>query len=705
MAAAGRRCGAGHELPAGASMSAPCAACRVESITAVVIAACPEMATGQVRAAVEATVTSPAVARHLAATLEAGPDVLAAGAPPVVGRLVAELRARGAAVAVPACTVCGRTGRPLTRVGASGVCGRCRSHQLAEACSSCGRVRVVSARADNGRSLCFACAPRPARPCGRCGRVRTIARRATGGAPDICDSCFRPPTAICRCCGQTKACNFVTAGRPICASCSPRAAAACAHCGEVRPPSVRWPEGPVCEACYRAALCRRGDCEDCGQTRRLMSPPGRGARLCAECAGVASLATCIDCGIEDRPYHDGRCVRCCLHERAARLLGGPRPDLVAVHAAIVTTRQPYSAHNWLRSAAGAKILAEIASGALPLTHQALDAHPRPVAARYLRQMLVVNGALPARDEALVALEAWVAERLDHVADDEQRRLLRTYATWRVMHRVRRRAEQSKPARTPTRHAKTRLAAAIGFVDWLAGRHQTIADVCAGDVEAWLAEGPPSAHEVNDFLDWTAGRHITDRFVVRPPASQQGTAMDDKTRWAIVDRLLHNNDLSLTDRVAGCLVLLYAQQLSRIATLTVDQVTTINDNVYLRLGTERVTVPEPLGGLVAKLATTSRPYSGLGSPTPNRFLFPGGHPGRPLHPGHLGERLARLGIDARAARRSALMHLASQLPAAVLAEMLHLHPTTAVQWVAAAGGDWNTYAAQIAHRPLIANDAQ
>jgi hypothetical protein len=28
-------------------------------------------------------------------------------------------------------------------------------------------------------------------------------------------------------------------------------------------------------------------------------------------------------------------------------------------------------------------------------------------------------------------------------------------------------------------------------------------------------------------------------------------------------------------------------------------------------------------------------------------------------------------------------------------MLHLAPTTAVRWVAAAGGDWNSYAAQIA----------
>ncbi|EQD56695.1 hypothetical protein B2A_05134 [mine drainage metagenome] len=49
----------------------------------------------------------------------------------------------------------------------------------------------------------------------------------------------------------------------------------------------------------------------------------------------------------------------------------------------------------------------------------------------------------------------------------------------------------------------------------------------------------------------------------------------------------------------------------------------------------------------------------------------------------------------AGRRAALMNLASQLPAAVLAELLHLHPTTAVHWVSLAGGDWNSYAAEVA----------
>ncbi|MDA8076874.1 MAG: hypothetical protein M0Z40_16970 [Actinomycetota bacterium] len=53
-------------------------------------------------------------------------------------------------------------------------------------------------------------------------------------------------------------------------------------------------------------------------------------------------------------------------------------------------------------------------------------------------------------------------------------------------------------------------------------------------------------------------------------------MDDDRRLPLVDRLLHDGDLALSDRVAGCLVLLYAQQLSRIVALSVDDVITEGD---------------------------------------------------------------------------------------------------------------------------------
>jgi hypothetical protein len=82
--------------------------------------------------------------------------------------------------------------------------------------------------------------------------------------------------------------------------------------------------------------------------------------------------------------------------------------------------------------------------------------------------------------------------------------------------------------------------------------------------------------------------------------------------------------------------------------------------------------------------------------PLRYRNFGLDPGRPLTAYQLGQRLRHLGIDPAAGRRAALTDLAAQLPAAVLARVLNLAPTTAVRWVRAAGGDWTTYAAQIIH---------
>lgn len=127
----------------------------------------------------------------------------------------------------------------------------------------------------------------------------------------------------------------------------------------------------------------------------------------------------------------------------------------------------------------------------------------------------------------------------------------------------------------------------------------------------------------------------------------------------------------------------------------DDVITESDDVYLTFGATKTITSEPFGHLLVELARGSRPYTGMGFPSRSHWLFPGLHPGRPLHPATLGARLRRIGITTMSGRRAALLHLASRLPAAVLAEALHLHPTTAVQWTSTAGGDWSAYAAEVA----------
>jgi hypothetical protein len=152
---------------------------------------------------------------------------------------------------------------------------------------------------------------------------------------------------------------------------------------------------------------------------------------------------------------------------------------------------------------------------------------------------------------------------------------------------------------------------------------------------------------------------------------RGPATGEDDRCALIARLLHDDSRELTDRVAGAMLLLHAQQLSRITAMTTDQLTRRGDQVFLRFGRDDLAVPEPLAGLLLALIRDGRRHVGVGSPATTRWLFPGHLPGRPLTASRLGQRLGKLGTHGRSGRRAALLWLASQLPAAVLADPLNL----------------------------------
>ena len=567
------------------------------------------------------------------------------------------------------------------------------------ACVRCGRVgpRIASIRT----GLCTGCHRPAARPCGKCAKTAEIVVRATATTPDICLNCYELPIGTCIVCGRARPCNYVAEGRPTCVRCLPRSTAACAHCGADRPPTVRWPEGPVCDPCYIRALRRRGTCRDCGEQRRLVAPPGAGAKVCATCAGVTHLDehVCAVCGIEDKLYERKLCDHCALGRRTRELLGSPDgavPEaLRGVHDAIVASPTPRKALNWLRQGAGAPILAAMAAGTMVVSHEALDEYPRPRAAGHVRHMLIAAGALNGRDDQLAALEHRIHGIVAGVHRPADRQTVSAFATWRVLRGVRRQAQRNTTRRTAITYSRNQVAAAVAFLDWLADHHLTLAECTQADVELWLA-GPPWRYDVRSFVAWTAQRKLSGSLTVPPLRSGPGSALDAEQRWDIIDRLLHDDSVDSADRVAGCFVLCYAQPLSRIVAMTVDQITK-RDPCSVRFGSQDIEMPAPLGALVAAQAGNGRTHHiGIGSPPTSPWLFPGHLPGRPITASRLGQRLSRYGIDARAARRAALQQLAAEVPAAVLADLLGIGIKTAVDWVKAAGGDWATYAGLIAN---------
>jgi hypothetical protein len=543
-----------------------------------------------------------------------------------------------------------------------------------------------------------------ARLCGRCGRVRPISQRAGPDGPDTCSSCWRPPTAVCTVCGDERPCSGVAAGRPICSRCRPRRTSQCAHCGAARRAAARWPEGPICNPCYTAALRRTGTCTTCGRHRRLVAPPGPAANTCAACSGAGPTGhVCTGCGAEDKLYTRGYCARCALAQRTDELLADPSGivpiPLTPVRDAIVATSTPRTALNWLRKGAGAAILAALARGDITLTHEALDAQPSRHAADYLRAVLVAHRALPPRDEPLARLDRAAKDLLAQVPAGEDRRTLTAHATWRILHRARRRTRARPTSTAVTGHAKLRLRAAIALLDWLRGNDIWLSQLRQADVDRWVLTGPPTLRrEIADFLSWTAARKLTPPLSLAHPAHREGAALNEEDYWRLAHRLLHEPDIATIDRVAGSFVLLYGQQLSRVTAMTRNQVHDRRESLSIRFGTGDVEIPEPLAGFVHAHLRAPRRHTSIAAPPDSTWLFPGHLPGRPITPSRLGQRLAQLGIDSQTARRAPMLKLASTVPAAVLADLLGIHTTTAADWTRAVGGDWSHYAAEIARTP-------
>jgi hypothetical protein len=241
-------------------------------------------------------------------------------------------------------------------------------------------------------------------------------------------------------------------------------------------------------------------------------------------------------------------------------------------------------------------------------------------------------------------------------------------------------------------------AAIQFLDWLATHDLTLATARQGDLDQWLTSKNTTSHrEVRRFLRWAGKEKLTK---LDAPAIRWGgpsRVIDTETRWEQARWLLHDSTVKPEDRLAGLLVLLYAQWPAAISRLTIDRVQVSDDEVRIRLGDEPVVLPEPLAALAVQVLARRRGKAALGDPGNSPWLFPGGQPGRPLSAFGLGERLRHLGLHPGQARSTALFQLATELPAVVLARMLGIHITVAAAWQRASSGDWATYAAEISRR--------
>jgi len=154
--------------------------------------------------------------------------------------------------------------------------------------------------------------------------------------------------------------------------------------------------------------------------------------------------------------------------------------LLALRHDIATAEHSITANRWLTKQPTASVLADLAAGRMPLTHEAFDQLPKRPALEHLRLTLVAVGALPERDEELVRLEQALTDFLTQQQDLNRRRILHRYLIWNLLRRLRSRNNGRRTTRQQVLRIRLHRRAAAAFLDWLDAHHLTL-DVGNGGI--------------------------------------------------------------------------------------------------------------------------------------------------------------------------------------------------------------------------------
>lgn len=626
-----------------------------------------------VAAAVRRCAPRPSYQHRVAWELEAQPGLLTGDghlAPlRAIPRLIDLLAAAGiAGIIRPTCPRCRRVVRIDKPLEGVRVCRTCIAHSRIEECVRCAARREPVTRDDQGRPVCANCFitdPANLETCIHCGRRRPVDHRTPEGP--LCPSCPTLPVATCAICGETTGCGISRAtGQP-------------------------W-----CPACQRRSVT----CSTCGHLRPIIS--GTLAQpLCAECTAPPAWLGCPTCSDPHHP-HPGHCGRCLINRRLDELMGPDTnalpPGLQALRENIATTAHHITAMRWLTKPTIAPVLADLAAGRLPLTHAAFDELGDSQALAHLRQTLVTVGALPERDEELVRLERFLTGFLASQQDRDRRKTLHRYTIWHLLRRLRRRNNGRPTSRQQALRIRSHARAANAFLDWLQAHTLTLGTCTQADLDHWLTDDSGAYRfETGTFLRWARTHKLTASHLASLRWGGPTQLLDDHHRWDTARRLLHDETLKAEDRLAGLLVLLYAQGPTAISQMTTEQIQVNDHDVRLRLGSVPIQLPEPLATLARTVLANRKGHATIGALRPSPWLFPGGQPGRPISTARLTQRLTHLGIRPNQTRSTALFQLTTEIPAAILARTLGIHTDVAVTWQRLSGGDWTTYAADLSQR--------
>lgn len=385
------------------------------------------------------------------------------------------------------------------------------------------------------------------------------------------------------------------------------------------------------------------------------------------------------------PIAPRRCDRCRAREHAISVLLGEHPpgEDAGRIIDVVCDRSPRLVRRWLgRHPDIVAVLAQAATGQITLTHHHLD-DLADTAVHRLRPKLIAVGVLPDLDHQLHLFDQWIQRRLATIDDPAHRQQVAAFATWQHRRRLAAAIDNGTIRPASIRGARNQINTTIRFLDWLAARGRPLADCTQNDLDTWFARPVSTSIQAVAFITW-ARTHQLCRPDLRVPVYQAPTpaGMPHAERVDIIRHLLTDDTIPDADRIAGLLVALYAQPVSRVSNLQTDAITIEPDRTILRLGPDHLELAEPVAQLLRHYLVT------IGE-TP--WLFPGTTHGQPCSPQHLAARIRRHGVT-REARVAALHDLTQHIPSPVLADLIAYNPRVIARRAAALGTPWDHYAA-------------
>jgi hypothetical protein len=462
-----------------------------------------------------------------------------------------------------------------------------------------------------------------------------------------------------------------------------------------------WPGEQLCYSCFYTAMRTRGICPRCGHDGVLpgLAADGDPEPICLSCAGIPGDFRCRLCGAEGDFYRRRTCARCALRgDLTALMIDGARsPQAMApIVEALCGVERPASILTWKRSPRVQELLTGLASGDIPLTHQGIDEAGTDKAVNHLRSLLEHAGILTARDEPLAWFERWLTAKLEAVTEPVVRAPVERFATWYHLRRLRKTSVPGQSTAAAARYAKQEITEAIKFVTWLHSTHQrTLATCRQQDVDEWLASGPTMRSKVRNLLAWAKKAQLNKSVKIAHQQAPPSRALTQDQRLAWLRELLEGDSESLSYRVAGILLLLFAQPLTKVAALRTSAITFAENDVRISLGKEPIPIPPPFANMLAGYVDSRPHLRAAGGLATSPWLFPSVRPGRHRQPQEIMERLGRLGIDLLGARNTALQSLVVAAPPPLVAELLGYSYNTAQRHAEIAAQPWARYVTKTA----------